>query len=123
MLILVENVQVYTLLSNCAYYPGAKPGKKHVLNKQYALNSELHLLTRVLVVLKYKINPCMEVNQRSFTFQRPLLLCIYQYFYIGRNNTHHACVANNAHVCQNNLHPRVLGQDEHAACVLNLADG
>ena len=28
-----------------AYYPGAKPGKKHALNKQYALNSELRLLT------------------------------------------------------------------------------
>ena len=36
-----------TLLSNCAYYPGEKPEKKHALNKQYALNSELHLLTRV----------------------------------------------------------------------------
>ena len=36
-----------TLLSNYAYYPGAKPGKKHVLNIQYALNSELRLLTRV----------------------------------------------------------------------------
>ena len=34
-------------MSNCAYYPGAKPGKKHALNKQYALNSELRLLTRV----------------------------------------------------------------------------
>ena len=30
---------------NCAYYPGAKPEKKHALNKQYALHSELHLLT------------------------------------------------------------------------------
>ena len=36
-----------TLPSNCAYYPGAKPGKKHALNKQYVLNSELRLLTRV----------------------------------------------------------------------------
>ena len=38
MLILVDNLQVL-LLSNCAYYLGAKPGKKH------ALNSELCLLT------------------------------------------------------------------------------
>ena len=29
------------------YYPGAKPGKKYALNKQYALLSQLHLLTRV----------------------------------------------------------------------------
>ena len=39
-----------TLLSfyrNCAYYPGAKPGKKYALNKQYALLSQLRLLTRV----------------------------------------------------------------------------
>ena len=36
-----------TLLSNCTYYPGAKPGKKHALNKQYALNSEMRLLTHV----------------------------------------------------------------------------
>ena len=34
-------------MSNCVYYPGAKPGKKHVLNKQYALNSKLRLLTCV----------------------------------------------------------------------------
>ena len=45
MLILIEN------LSNCAYYPGAKPGRKHALNNQYALNSELRLLTRVYSML------------------------------------------------------------------------
>ena len=50
MLILVENLQVH-LLSNCAYYPDAKPGKKHALNKQYALNSKLRLLTRVYGML------------------------------------------------------------------------
>ena len=37
----------FKLLSNCAYYPGAKPGKKYALNKQYALLSQLRLLTRV----------------------------------------------------------------------------
>ena len=37
----------FTLLSNCAYYPGAKAEKKHALNNQYAPNSKLHLLTRV----------------------------------------------------------------------------
>jgi len=42
VLILVDNLKVH-LLSNCAYYPGAKPGKKHALNKQYALISELRL--------------------------------------------------------------------------------
>ena len=46
MLMLVDNLQLH-LLSNCTYYPGTKPGKKHALNKQYALNSELCLLTRV----------------------------------------------------------------------------
>ena len=35
---------------------------------------------------------------------------------------HAPCVANNTQVCQNNFHPRVLGRDEHATCVLNLAD-
>ena len=50
MLILVVNLQVH-LLSNCAYYPGAKPGKKHALNNQYALNSKLRLLTRVYGIL------------------------------------------------------------------------
>ena len=37
----------FTLLSNCAYYPGTKPRKKHALNNQYAPNTcnELHLLT------------------------------------------------------------------------------
>ena len=50
MLILVVNLQVH-LLSNCAYYPGAKPGKKHALNNQYALYSELRLLTRVYGIL------------------------------------------------------------------------
>ena len=35
------------LLSNCAYYPGAKPVKKHSLNKKYVLNSKLCLLTPV----------------------------------------------------------------------------
>ena len=46
----------FTLLSNCAYYPGAKPAKKHVLNNQRALNSELRLLTRVydIVILGEK---------------------------------------------------------------------
>jgi len=34
-------------LSNCAYYPDAKPGKKHALNNQYEPNSELRLITRV----------------------------------------------------------------------------
>ena len=38
---------IFTVLSNCAYYPGAKPGKKHALNNQYTPNSELRLLTRV----------------------------------------------------------------------------
>ena len=40
----------FTLLSfyqNCAHYPGAKPGKKYVVIKQYALLSQLHLLTCV----------------------------------------------------------------------------
>ena len=37
----------FTVLSNRAYYPGAKPGKKHALNNQYAPNTELHLLTCV----------------------------------------------------------------------------
>ena len=32
---------------NCAYYPGAKPGKKYALNKQYALLIQLRLITRV----------------------------------------------------------------------------
>ena len=41
----------FTLLTNCTYYPGAKPGKKHALNNQYAPNSELHLLTRVYDIL------------------------------------------------------------------------
>ena len=38
---------ILSLLSNCTYYLGAKPGKKHALNKEYAVNSELRLLTRV----------------------------------------------------------------------------
>jgi len=42
VLILVEHLQVHYY-----HYPGAKPGKKHALNMQYALNSELRLLTRV----------------------------------------------------------------------------
>ena len=40
-----------TQLSNCAYYPGAKSGKKHALNKQYALSSRLRLLTRVYSIV------------------------------------------------------------------------
>ena len=46
----VNQVRKFALLSfyqNCAYYPGAKPGKKYALNKQYALLSQLRLLTRV----------------------------------------------------------------------------
>ena len=53
MLILVENM---TLLSNCAYYPGTKPGKKHALNNQYALNRKLHLLTRVYGISQILLN-------------------------------------------------------------------
>ena len=46
-LLSVNPSRKFTVLSNCAYYPGAKPGKKHALNNQYAPNSELRLLTRV----------------------------------------------------------------------------
>ena len=49
-----------TQLSNCAYYPGAKPGKKHALIKQYALNSELHLLTRVYGII-------VRIQTRKYT--------------------------------------------------------
>ena len=52
---LFVELRKFTLLSfdlNCAYYPGAKPGKKHVLNKQYALLSQLRLLTRVYGTLE-----------------------------------------------------------------------
>jgi len=59
VLILVDNLQVH-LLSNYAYYPGAKPRKKHALNKQYAFNSELRLLTGVYGSCKIPTpcNPC-----------------------------------------------------------------
>ena len=48
LLSLVGNLQVHLLLFNynCVYYPGEKPGKQHALNKQYALHSQLRLLTR-----------------------------------------------------------------------------
>ena len=45
----------FTLLSNCAYYPGAKPGKKYALNNQYAPNSELRLITRVYGTLFHSL--------------------------------------------------------------------
>ena len=76
MLILVDNLQVH-LLSKCAYYPGAKPGKKHALNKQYALNSELHLLTRVYGMLRdlgYK-KSWLQVN----TFKTIIMKCSSSY--------------------------------------------
>ena len=38
--------------SNVAMKPGAKPGKKFTLNKQYALLSQLRLLTRVTVTIE-----------------------------------------------------------------------
>ena len=44
MLILVENLHYCQIA-------GAKPGKKHALNNQYALNSELRLLTRVYGII------------------------------------------------------------------------
>ena len=53
----LPKVRKSTLLSfyqNCAYYPGAKAGKKYVLNKQYALLSQWRLLARV-----YGIPQCM----------------------------------------------------------------
>ena len=68
MLILVENLQLhYSQLSNCAYYPGAIPGKKHALNKQYVLNSELRLLTCVygmshFIVLCLQTGPSQEIS-------------------------------------------------------------
>ena len=51
----VNQVRKFALLSfyqNCAYYPGAKPGKKYALNKQYALLSQLRLLTRVYGIIR-----------------------------------------------------------------------
>ena len=50
----------FTVLSNCAYCPGVKPGKKHALNNQYAPNGELLLLTRV-----YGIMFCVRSNNSS----------------------------------------------------------
>ena len=48
---------------NCTYYPGAKPGKKHALNKHYALLSQLRLLTHVygmLVTVREELSYQME---------------------------------------------------------------
>ena len=45
--------EIYTtvVLLECAYYPGAKSGKKYALNKQYALLSQLHVLTRAYSIV------------------------------------------------------------------------
>ena len=43
----IRNFILLSFNSNCAYYPGAKPGKKYALNKQYALLSQLRLLTHI----------------------------------------------------------------------------
>ena len=49
---------------NCAYYPGAKPGKKYALNKQYALLSQLRLLTRVYGICLLKgLFACETLNK------------------------------------------------------------
>ena len=56
------SLRKFTLLSfkqNCAYYPGAKPGKKHTLNKQYALLSQLRLLTRVYGIVCIQVPTCV----------------------------------------------------------------
>ena len=56
-----------TLLSNCAYHPGAKIGKKHALNMQYALNSELRLLTRVYGIhISRQTRYCFNPDDLSF---------------------------------------------------------
>ena len=47
----------------CAYYPGAKPGKKHALNKQYALLTHLHLLTRIYgIVMMIEFIVCLFLH-------------------------------------------------------------
>ena len=50
-------------MSNCTYYPGAKPGKKHALDKQYALNSELRLLTRVYSTPTFTVRPSVQMKK------------------------------------------------------------
>ena len=52
---LSEKITLLSFNWNCAYYTGAKPGKKHALNKQYALLSQLPLLTRVYGTLGVKL--------------------------------------------------------------------
>ena len=54
---LINPSRKFTLVSNCTYYPGAKPGKKHALNNQYAPNSELRLLTHVYGIRSIEIVP------------------------------------------------------------------
>jgi len=55
VLILVDNLQVYTLTVKLRLLSRCKTRKKHALNKlnkQYVLNSELRLLTRVYGIVQ-----------------------------------------------------------------------
>ena len=66
----VNQVRKFTLLSfyrNCAYYQGAKPGKKYALNKQYALLSQLRLLTRIYGIENIQMGLARAVDIRNST--------------------------------------------------------
>ena len=47
---LINPSRKFTLVSNCTYYPGAKPGKKHALNNQYAPNSDVYGIRSIEIV-------------------------------------------------------------------------
>ena len=71
MLILVVNLQVHCQIALIIQVQ--KPGKKHALNKQYALNSELRLLSRV-----YGMSDSWTLmqTQGALTFCSTLHCCI-----------------------------------------------